>query len=155
MTGALIVVDIAVAVAAVSFALGIADKALDVGEADRLAGIPAAEYLAVEFTMLDDGVASGDAAARRFADRWAAAQRTLVAQLQMEPGVQGVVVADALPRMEHRSRPVEVEGLEMSASGPRWVRVARVNADFFQSLGQQAVAGRLFEHGDAEPVARP
>jgi predicted permease len=152
VTGGLIVANIAVAVAAVSLGLGIADKALDIGEADRLAGIPAAEYLAVEFTMLDDGRASGDSGARRFANRVAAAQRTLVAQLQMEPGVQGLVVADALPRMEHRSRPVEVEGEETSAAmGPKWVRAARVDVAFFQALGQDAVAGRLFEHADTEP----
>ncbi|MEZ4584823.1 MAG: ABC transporter permease [Gemmatimonadales bacterium] len=151
LTGALIVADIAVAVASVSLAIGIADKAVDPGEAVRLAGIRADEYLSVELTMLDDGVSTGGPAAERFAARLASAERTLVAELEREPGVVSVTLADALPRMDHRSSPIEIEGVEVSTvGGPRWVRTARVDPGFFTALGQQPLAGRLFDQADAD-----
>ncbi|MGE0553617.1 MAG: ABC transporter permease [Gemmatimonadales bacterium] len=151
LTGALIVADIAVAVASVSLAIGIAGKAVDRGEAARLAGIPADQYLSVEFTMLDDGITTGSAAAERFANRLAAAQRTLVAELEREPGVVAVTLADALPRMDHRSTPIEIQGVELStAGGPRWVRTARVDPGFFTAFGQQPLAGRLFDQADTD-----
>jgi predicted permease len=154
-TGALIVADIAVSVAAVGFALAIAQQTTNMRQADELAGIPAEQYLAVEFTMPFSG-SPNDAERRRFADRLATAQRKLVAQLQSEPGVNGVAVSDVLPRMEHRSQPIEVEGFERGPDDPpQWMRYARVDVDFFRALGQEAIAGRVFDNVDVEGGPAP
>jgi predicted permease len=154
-TGALIVADIAVSVAAVGFALAIAQQTTSVRGADALAGIPAEEYLAVEFTMPFSG-SLDSAEGRRFAARLATAQRKLVAQLQSEPGVNGVAVADVLPRMEHHSQPIAVEGFERGPNDPpQWMRYARVDVDFFRALGQKVIVGRVFDHADVEGGPAP
>jgi putative ABC transport system permease protein len=146
LTGALVVADIAVSVAAIGFALAIADRAT-VGESDQFAGIPAAEYLAVEFRMPDDGLLNGE--------RTAAAQRALVEGLRTEPGITSVAVGSALPRMEHPSAPFEMDGVDRSPDAPQqWVRVARVDVGFFEALGHRVVAGRDFTRADLEPGRR-
>lgn len=161
VTGSLIVADIAVAVAAVGLALAIADRATGLGESDQVAGIPAAEYLAVEFRMPDDGRSTdgiakdGGGAAGALAERMATAQRALVAALSTEPGIAGVAVGSVLPRMEHRSQPFELEGVVRPPEAPpQWVRYARVDAGFFAGLGHQVVAGRDFTPADVDGPRR-
>lgn len=63
LTTVLVVADVAVSVAAVGFALTIVDRSTDLREAELAAGIPAAEYLAVQF-RLPDAAAAGAADAR-------------------------------------------------------------------------------------------
>jgi predicted permease len=146
LTGALIVADVAVSVAAIGFALAISDRAT-VGEADHFAGVPAAEYLAVQFRLPIDGLTDDQ--------RMAAAQRALVANLATEPGVSSVTVGSALPRMEHRSVPFEVDGVDRSADAPRqWVRMARVDVGFFEALGRHVVTGRDFTRADLDSSRR-
>lgn len=141
LTGALVVADVAVSVAAIGFALAIADRAT-VGESDQFAGIPAAEYLAVQFRMPDDG-------------RNAAEQRALIVSLGTEPGISGVAVGSALPRMEHQSVAFEVDGVDRSPDAPQqWVRTARVGVGFFEALGHHVVAGRDFTRDDVESGRR-
>jgi len=153
VTGALIVADIAISVAAIGFALAIADRST-VGESDRFAGIPAAEYLAVQFRMPDDGRAS-DGARRDLVERTAAEQRALVASLRAEPGISGVAVGSALPRMEHRSVPFEVDGEDRSPDAPpQWVRTAQVDVGFFEALAHHVVAGRDFTRTDVDSGRR-
>jgi putative ABC transport system permease protein len=146
LTGALVVADIAVSVAAVGMALAILSRATDLQAANRAAGVPASQYLAVEF-RLPEGQGT----------RLAADQRALVAALESEPGVQRVAVGDALPRMEHPSRPYELEGVDRAPDAPRrWMRVARVDVDFFGALESPVLSGRDFVRTDAEggsPVA--
>jgi predicted permease len=143
LTGALVAADVAVSVAAIGFALAIADRAT-VGESDSFAGIPAAEYLAVQFRMPNDG-------RRDLIERAAAAQRALVANLRTEPGIAGVAVGSSLPRMEHRSVPFEVDAVERPpAAAQQWVRTARVDVGFFEALGHRVVAGRIFTSADIE-----
>lgn len=155
LTGALVVADVAISVAAIGFALAITDRAT-VGESDRFAGIPAAEYLAVKIRMPDDGDLNGRTRDRGdLIERTAAAQRALVASLETEPGVSSVVVASALPRMEHQSVPFEVDGVDRSPNAPKqWVRTARVDIGFFKALGHRVVAGRDFTRADLEPARR-
>lgn len=157
LTSALVVGDIAVSVAVVGLALAMADRATDLKQDDRAAGIPAAEYLAVELRLPDDGqLAGGGPAQQLFADRLATVQRELVAALERQPGVIGVAVADALPRMDQRARPYRIEGRDQSADArPRWVSTARVDIGFLAALGQSVVAGRDFtvsDIADARPV---
>jgi len=148
VTGALVVADIALSVTVVGFALALAGRLSDRPAAEALAGIPAEEYLAVGIRMPVDpldterGSDGSDAV-----ERLAAAQRALVERLQAEPGVRSVAVAATLPRMEHRSLVLEVDGDEGS---PQWVRFARVDVDYFGALGTPILSGRDFDPADLE-----
>lgn len=156
LTGALIVADIAVSVAAVGMAFAVSRHATDLQVARRATGIPADEYLAVEFrlpeaTNTPDGGAPSDATRLQLAS----AQRELILALEREPGVRRATIADALPRMEHRSRPYEVESIaRASDTPPRWTRVARVDVGYFAALGTPLLSGRDFLTSDAEGDAR-
>jgi len=157
VTGALVVVDVAISVAAFGFALALANKMTDRPTAEVLAGIPAEEYLAVEVRMPMERI-QGDTAAwqRRTIERWASTQLNLVERLRAEPGVRSVAVADALPRMDPRSRPFEVEGEEApSSASTRWVRTVRVDIGFFDALGTPILAGRELTQGDLEEEVSP
>lgn len=141
LTGALVVADIAVAVAAVGMAFAVSGHAMDLRAADRATGIAAAEYLGVSLRLPDE-------AARV---RIASAQRELVAALEREPGVRRVAVADALPRMEHRSRPFELESSDRAGDAPRrWTRVARVDVGYLGALDRPILRGRGFARIDVE-----
>jgi hypothetical protein len=160
LTGALVVADIAVSVAAVGMAFAVSGHATDLQAANRATGIPASEYLAVEFrlpegatTSVDAGAADG--ASERVRVQLATAQRELVAALEREPGVTSVAVGDVLPRMEHRSRPYELDGVERAPDAPpRWTRLARVDVDFFGALGTPVLSGRGFVRTDTEEGSR-
>ncbi len=148
--GALVVADIAVAVAVVGLALSIGRHANAMLANDRSTGIAAAEFLAVEF-RLPDAPSSAEqlTVPTPGTDRRATTQRALVAALEREPGVRSVAIGDVLPRMEHRSRPVEIEGVDLPPDAPaRWVRSARVDAGFLAGLGQRVIAGRDFTAAD-------
>jgi hypothetical protein len=60
VTGALVVADIAVSVAAVGMAFAVSGHARDLQVADRATGIAASEYLAVEFRLPEGATASVD-----------------------------------------------------------------------------------------------
>jgi putative ABC transport system permease protein len=150
LTGALVVADIAVSVAAVGIAFAVSRHANDLQVANRATGIQASEYLAAEFRLPHDGSAPGQMRAQL-----ASAQRELVAALEREPGVRRVAVGDALPRMEHRSRPYELDGADRAPDAPpRWTRLARVDVDFFDALGASIISGRDFQRTDAEEGSR-
>ncbi|MHB1326651.1 MAG: ABC transporter permease [Gemmatimonadales bacterium] len=152
LTSALVVGDIAVAVAAVGLSVAMVGQATHFRENDEAAGIAAAEFLAAEFRLPDDGLmtAAGPDQAR-FAERLATTQRELVAALSAEPGVTGVAIADALPRMDQRARPFEVEGAERTANGhTRWVSTIRIDVGFLAGLGRSVVSGRDLTAADVE-----
>ncbi|MEO7999254.1 MAG: FtsX-like permease family protein, partial [Gemmatimonadaceae bacterium] len=151
LTSALVIADIAVAVIAVGLSYTTVHQMLALRE-HQAAGIPAQEYLAVEFRSFDDAVASNRNEDRaRLTERRATVQRALVAALSAERGVTGVAVADVLPLMEHRSQPVEVEGAANASNvSAKWVRTASVDVDYFRALGQSVVTGRDFTRSDAE-----
>lgn len=143
LTGALIVTDIAVSVAAGGMAFAIAGHASDLQAANRASGIVTSEYLAVEFRLPD----GGDQDSRR-----AKVQDDLVAAIKRAPGVKAVALGDALPRMEHRSRAFEVDGVERPKNAPvRWTRTARVDVEFFRALHARIIAGRDFTSSDVAP----
>lgn len=120
LPGALLVVDVAVAVAAVGFALTAWDVTDRAGSAGEGVGIQADEYRAATIRLPSDigqdasGVGSGPRVSRL-----AMAQEELVRRLLEDPRVQGVAVADALPRMDHRNRLVEAEGVDARSSASR------------------------------------
>jgi predicted permease len=160
VTGALIVIDVAVAVAVVGLAVGIAGQLRETLNAEERVGIPAEEYLAVELALpteegvSDDGLVLPEA----FAARLAVTQRTLVERLEADPRVRSVAVADRLPREGHRFRRTAIEG-ETSwrtvegrpgALAPPLLPLARVDVGFFEALGQPVLAGRAFGQADLE-----
>ena len=152
LTGALIVADIAVSVAAVGMAFAVSRHATDLQVARRATGIPAEEYLAVEFRMPEASGTIGDRAAPdAIRVQLASAQRELLLALEREPGVRRATIADALPRMEHRSRPYDVESITRAPNAPpRWTRVARVDVGYFAGLGTPLLSGRDFLSSDVE-----
>ena len=150
LTAGLVVADIAVSVAAVGMALAVSRHATDLQAANRATGIPASEYLAVEFRLPQDGGAPD-----QLHMKLAAAQRELVAALEREPGVRRVAVGDALPRMEHRSRTYELDGVDRAPDAPlRWTRVATVDVDFLDALGTPILRGRDLLRTDVEGASR-
>jgi len=141
LIGGLVVADVAVSVAAVGMAFAVSGHATNLQAANRATGITASEYLAVDFRLPEDG--------------GAATQRELVAALEREPGITRVAVGDALPRTEHRSRPYEIDGVERTQNAPRrWVRLARVDANYMNALGTPILSGRDFTARDAEESVR-
>jgi putative ABC transport system permease protein len=137
----MIVADVAVAVAAVGFAIGIGHRVAITFANERTDGIQAHRYLSVTMTM-----AGGEASQARFG----ASQQALVERLRSEPGVRGVAIATALPRMDHNTRVVEVEGEDALAvnGGGHTVRAASVAPGFFEALRAPILAGRAFDSRD-------
>ena len=150
----MIVTDVAVAVAAVGFATGIAHRVSATFANERVDGIRADRYLSVALTMAggasEPGAASDPSALHA---RFASAQDAFVERLRSEPGVRAVAVGTALPRMDHRIRFVEVEGEELppGATG-HGVRTASVDAGFFEALRSPVLAGRAFDTRDLNDV---
>lgn len=149
VTGALIAMDVAVSVTVLSFAFGLGEYMKNQVGTDELVGIAAEEYLAVDL-RLPSAPPSEDAEEARIL-RLAEMQRNLVARLEAEPEVRAVAVADALPRMDHRSAVVDVEGIEAPPGRPgRWMRAVQVDVDFFRKLDRPLRAGRDFSRSDVE-----
>lgn len=154
VTGALIVADVALAVGVIGFAVGITGYLNELADSDLRVGVPAEEFLAVELRRsMNETPALGEAAAS--SQSFGAVQERLRERLASEAGVRAAVFADALPRMNHRSRLVRVDGPDRDDASARWVRVARVDVDFFSQLRQPILAGRDFDRGDIDGDVRP
>ncbi|HEX6910667.1 MAG TPA: ABC transporter permease, partial [Longimicrobium sp.] len=151
VSSALIVIDMALAVAVVGLVIGISERMKDV--ANGQAGFPADQFLAAQITLSDPSLSSqGDSlAAAARAARMAPVQRALVERLQAEGVVQGVAVADVLPRMDHGFGLVEVEGgTPGDRFGAHESDVANVDPGFFAGMGQRVVTGRDFTSADLQ-----
>jgi predicted permease len=172
VTGALIVADVAIAVAVVGLAVGMAGQLREALDADARVGIPAAEYLAVEIALssrpatepspsTDAPTSDGDPVSGALAGAFALTQQTLVERLESDPRVRSVAVADALPRQDHRHRRTAVEGetIWVTVEGtpgalvPPLLPVARVDVGFFEALGQPILSGRGFGQADLQEDA--
>jgi len=151
MTSALIVADVAVAVATVSFAAALSNRLNQSWNDLESTGIEASQFLSAQLrfpsleTESEAGVTERAAAKLRSADRLQA----LVDRLDAEPRVRAVTVATALPRMDHRSQTIEVEGdANTDASQQTRVRTAGVAQNFFAALDQPILSGRGFDAND-------
>lgn len=133
VASALIVTDVAVAVAVIGVAVGVGRHITQTTANPEADGITAGHYLS--FT-LEQG-----ASRRRDGD--------LLARLRTEPGVRGVAVATTLPRMEHQTTRVEVEG----NAQPTRARMSVVAPEFFEALRHTPRAGRVFTSADLHPSA--
>ncbi|HEX8358481.1 MAG TPA: ABC transporter permease [Longimicrobium sp.] len=150
VSGALILADMALAVAAVGLVAGSSEHLARM-KRPEMAGLPAGQFLSAEITLADDAVAlkpdAADSAA--WVARVAGVQQRLVDRLQAEPGVRGVAVAEVLPRMDHPWGIVEVQGgVRGDRDGGHEVEQARVALGFFEALGQPVLAGRGFNAAD-------
>ena len=162
VTGALIVADVAIAVAVVGLTVGVAGQLVQTLDADERVGIAAGEYLAVELALPAAEPGSGaDLLADPVAARRALTQQSLVARLRADPRVRSVALADALPRQDHPHRRIAVEG-ETSwltvegrpgALAPPLLPVARVDVGFFDALGRPILSGRGFGQADLDEGA--
>jgi len=144
LTATLVVADIAVSVAAVGMAFAVSQHATDLRVRDQMLGVPAAEYLAIELRVPDEAVSE-----------LATDQQEFVAALEREPGVRSVAVSDALPGMDHRSRPYELGNADASSEdNSRWVRSVNADVNYFTALDAPMLQGRNFERSDADSGAR-
>jgi putative ABC transport system permease protein len=156
-TSALIIADVAIAVAVVGVATSLARHMTDGVREETLAGIAAEDFLAAELRLALQEL-HGDVELDRqaFRDRLREIQLEVVERLRSDPRVRSVAIADALPRMDHRARMVSVEGVDVPGERPgRYVRVARVDVDFLSALGGPLLAGRDFDRADADSDAPP
>jgi hypothetical protein len=117
---------------------------------ERADGIRADRYLSVTLTMAAGASTTGGIAEPSgFQARFAATQEALVERLRSEPAVRAVAVGTTLPRMDHQTRFVEVEGEDLPAgANGHGVRTASVNTGFFEALRSPVLAGRPFDSRD-------
>ncbi len=151
MSSALIIADVAIAVAVVGFAAGMSSYLREAREAQDAVGIQADQFLSVQLTLPTTQRASGAGASDRseFRARVAATQEALVRRLEGEPGIRGVAVGSRLPSMQHPSRQIELDDESVSDDFPApWVRTASVDVNFFKALEQPIVMGRGFDTND-------
>jgi len=151
LSSALIVVDVALAVAVVGFAVGLADRSVWSGGANAAVGIPAGQYLSAELRLpRTESVSDRDPADEsEFTLRVGETQRALIERLQAEPGIRGVAMGSALPRMQHRPARVELEGEENGDDfRGHQIRTATVDLDFFTALEAPILSGRAFATSD-------
>jgi len=146
VSAALVVADVAVAVAAVAVVVTLSERLIETLVAEDAVGIPADEFLAVDLgiTRLDPSVVAADPT--ELAARLGATRQALVERLEAEPGVRAVAVASVLPRMDHPIRWAEVDREDPPDGRPgHQIRVARVDPGFFDALDQPILAGRGFD----------
>jgi hypothetical protein len=148
LSSALVVADVAFAVAACGLAI-VFLTAIPERPADP--PVASGEFLSAEVALpatgLDTDRAVVDPAAVQA--RVASAQETLMRLLASEPGVRGVAMGDVLPGIDHLIRPLEGSP-DDAAGGGTWhrVAVARVDPSYFEALGQPTLQGRGFDAGD-------
>ena len=151
VSSALIVIDVAIAVAVVGLAAGLSDRVMATWAGRDAVGIQADQFLSVQLSLPGSETLTTATAADRmaFMARVGATQQALVERLEAEPGIRGVAVASVLPRMDHPQRWAEVAG-EDQPDDPRGspIRTARIDPNFFNALDQPILAGRGFDAGD-------
>jgi putative ABC transport system permease protein len=156
VTGALIVADVAIAVTAVGFALGLGSRLEATAAGRDLVGIPAEEYLTtmVMLRVRDEPLGDAGVTLEEFVPHVASVQRAVLDRLAAEPRVRGATIASDLPRMDHETATIDVEGLSAVEDlgflerRRRTVNVTRVDTGFFDALDQPVLAGRGFGEAD-------
>lgn len=150
-TTALVVADVAIAIAVVGSAMALSDYLRDAWNGQKESvGFAADRYLAARLRLPWQGMVERSSASDRisFAARLGDVQRRLVERLAAEPGVTGVAVATVLPRMQHPTHTFALVDEPAGERGHR-VKVARVDAGFFAAFDKPILAGRGFDANDA------
>ncbi len=144
-TSALVILDVAVAVAIAGLATGIFERIDDVRAGEGLGPVPDRVVLGVAFA--EPTTPSGaTASSSRVLDTGVRAD--LIAALRAEPAVVGVAVASALPRMQHRTVRIETDGA--LSGGREYTSVHRtlVAPGFFEALEIPLLDGRTLTPDD-------
>ena len=142
---ALIVLQVAVAVALLPFAVYAGGKSTRLGTA--AARYPDTEILRATVTMdRQEAAAEGANEAIEAAnqERFRSSARELLRRLEAEPPVAGVTFGRHFPG-EEWGAPYEVEGI----AGTRWLNANEVDVDLFHVFDVDVLAGRAFTAGDA------
>jgi predicted permease len=151
-TAALIALDVALAVVAVGFVTLMSNRLLDVARSERLVGVAADEYLAVQVDFAPDP-SLPETDTLRARQRLETMERALVERLQGDPRVRAVAVASRLPRMEHAMSRIEVDGAPSPIESGE-VHVVRADVGYFGAFETPILAGRGFDRGDLERGVR-
>ena len=144
---ALIVAQVAIAVAVLPFAVHDAAEMVDLAVENP--GYPAEEFLDASLTLEPADVFDSSAANKRAVDqRFRARAAELVRRLESDPAVAGLTIR--LPRSDER---IELEAVVSPNADERPIdvgteRVHRVEAGFFALYGMPIVAGRAFADAD-------
>jgi predicted permease len=133
LSGALIVIDVAVAVVAIGVAGGLWGKVQATKPSESVDGIRAEEFLSVTLDVRSTQ-----------AREIARTQAAVLDRLRREPEVRAVTFATALPRMDHPTQLMEVD----QDGAPLKVRAARIAIDFFDQVQRPLVSGRSFDSRD-------
>jgi len=146
---ALIITQVAVAVAVLPFAVHLTEEVIGNAAAD--AGYPADEFLQATLAMeRADGPAAADTAALRATEqRFRDHAAELIRRLESEPGVAGVTIAVAVSHER-----IELDDVASAGAGPRRggasrETIDRVDPDYFALYGMPILAGRAFVDADA------
>jgi predicted permease len=143
---ALIVVEVALAVAALSWGATFVGTTLLTS--DEM-GIEFERYVTAQLRVPQAGAIRGPTP--RFDDslsnRVGTTQMELKHRIQSEPGVLSVAMTSDLPGTQHRRTRFRVEG-DVSGSPPPLVFEGMVDVDFFRDMGHPILAGRDFIRGD-------
>lgn len=111
-----------------------------------ISGLAPDAYVTAELRPARPGFERAGLAGQLVADR-----ESLASRLDVEPGVMGFAFAGSLPGMVHPQQRTEVEGAS-DDWGRRTVRVAQVDANFFDVLGVPFKGGRGFDPSDFGPA---
>lgn len=139
--GALIVVQVAVAVAVLPYALSTTWTSIREAVVDP--GFPAEEFLTARLEIEQEmtGTAAVD---ERFRQR----RTELARRLESEAGVSAVTFLTGVPGSEPTA-PIEIEG-----EGSREVAIGRIGPDFLEVFDVAVLAGRKFDAGDVDASSR-
>ncbi len=148
-TSALVILDVAVAVAVAGLATGVFERIDDVRAGEGLGPVPDRTILGVR--LAEPTTPSAAAPTPVLTPE---VRADLVDDLRAEPSVLGVAVASALPRMQHRTVRVEPDG---PLSGGREYAAAHrilVAPGFFEGLQIPVLAGRTLTPDDTVAPVR-
>jgi predicted permease len=150
---ALIIVQVAVAVAVLPFALHLTQEVIRTTPG---AGYPAEEFLETSLAIERADVPQDTSAAsqRAIEQRFRARASELIGQLESDPAVAGLTIRSGVS-----SDRIQVGDIPSSGRDPRPIsgsspRIDRVEPDFFALYGMPILAGRAFVDADARAGAR-
>jgi predicted permease len=160
----LIIVEVAITVAILPASVFMASESLEAMMTGP--GFPAEEYLSAELSVNREQDETGSPAAdAAYMERATRLRYEVIRRLEGEPNVAGVSFSAETPGSE-RSTLIEIEGASVrfetnSSADSRWsrwgdnaprVRLARVDAVFFDAFAVAPIVGRTFRPSDIAPT---
>lgn len=153
VSSALIVIDVALAVATLGFAAGFSDS---LTKQPDTSGIERGEFLhaAVHIPRINPG--GGGTTDSAHSLRMAEATDAILRRLESEPSVRAATVATRLPGMDHQGDRYDIEGVSSADIQENFRAIkARVDIGYFAALNQPILTGRGFTSADLAPGTEP